>query len=522
MDNNCNNISTAREVNHNSDFKLIEKPGDGQGGDMFASPFVFNYYTAYGSVYTAKHCGGEFTNCKPMEDGSLMVIFDNHHLRPGKLMCERKFYLTDKDYADGICNMVDNRYTGVRLTTGATDGTDIEVQLPPYYQQGPPGEPMTWDKMTSEQKQELVAMAVEAMGGRVYEYNTDTFTLSKMMWLAKGLRYVFFREIRDDTACYLLTTERCMKFDIDTLQVAWDVELPGGSGGWHNANLYGRVIGDTVYIAKAKYAINHEGFVICKLNDADGSLISAEEIHIGTAITAYNFIKKSVLVTAAGYTAVDYDTKKVLFCDAATMETTELAQLPSQPKQQLLWITKPDRTVKLALVTFCAEGLITFFTEDGDVLKVQITEHPGSVLESSTFCGYYFNFSSTGAYYDLYCNFYDYYKYFGGNKMQPQQDGSYTLDLTKKGTDTGKNFYDREIFVNSPFTAGNIGTQNTFSTLKATTGSWERRYQGTAPIFFPSPKSSSAYLNVATDFIVESHTGIVSHLQVLSATQPSS
>ena len=519
MDNNCNNITTAREVNHNSDFKLMEKPGEGQGGDLSAAPFVFNYYTAPGCFYTARHCGDEWVNCKPMDDGSLMVIFDRHGLRPGKLMCERRFYLTDQDYADGTCDLVDNRYTGVRLTTGATGGTDIDVQLPPYYQQGPQGEPMTWDKMTAEQKQELVAMAVEAMGGRVYEYNTDTFTLSKLMWLAKGLRYVFFREIKDDTACYLLTTERCMKFDIDTLQVAWDVELPDGSGSWHNANLYGRVIGDTVYVAKAKYPINHEGFVICKLNDADGSLISAEEIPIGTAITFDNFIKKSVLMTAAGYTAVDYDTKKVLFCDAATLETTELAQLPSQPKQQLLWITKPDGTVMLALVTFCTEGLITLFTEDGDVLKVQITAHTGSTLDASTFCAYYFNFSSTGKYYDLYCCFYDYYKYFKA-QMQPQEDGSYTLDLTNKGTDTGKNNFDKEIFVNSPFTAGNVEAQNTISTLKASASSWERRYQGVAPIFFPSPKYSSAYLNVATDSISQSLSYVVSHLQLLSAIQP--
>lgn len=516
---NCD--KTTRQVNYKSDFKLMEKltVTDDSGAGLLDAPFVFNYYTAYGSVYTAKHCGGEFTNCKPMDDGSLMVVFDNHGLRPGKLMCERKFYLTDQDYADGICDMVDNRYTGIMLTTGETCGTDIGVQLPPYYQQGPPGEPMTWDKMTAEQKQELVAMAVEAMGGRVYEYNTDTFTLSKLGWLAKGLRYVFFHEIKDDTACYLLTTERCMKFDIDTLQVAWDVEIPGGSGGWHNANLYGRVIGDTVYIAKAKYAINNEGFVMVKLNDADGSFISSEEIPIGMAISYDNFIKKSVLVTERGYTAVDYDTKRVLFCDAATMETTELAQLPSQPKQQLLWITKPDGTVKLALVTFCVEGLIMFFTEDGDVLKVQITEH-NQALEASTFCAYYFNFSSTGAYYDLWCNFYDYYKYYGAN-MQPQQDGSYTLDLTKKGTDTGKNIYDREVFVNSPFTAGQVYAQNTFSTLKYSSLSWERRYQGVAPIFFPSPKYTSAYLNVATDHISQSFGSGVAHLQVLSAAQPS-
>ena len=109
MDNNCNNITTAREVNHNSDFKLMEKPGEGQGGDLSAAPFVFNYYTAPGCFYTARHCGDEWVNCKPMDDGSLMVIFDRHGLRPGKLMCERRFYLTDQDYADGTCDLVDNR-----------------------------------------------------------------------------------------------------------------------------------------------------------------------------------------------------------------------------------------------------------------------------------------------------------------------------------------------------------------------------------------------------------------------------
>lgn len=506
---NCD--KTTRQVNYKSGFKLIEKftVTDDSGAGLLDAPFVFNYYTAYGSVYTAKHCGGEFTNCKPMDDGSLMVVFDNHGLRPGKLMCERKFYLTDQDYADGICDMVDNRYTGIMLTTGATCTTDIDVQLPPYYQQGPQGKPMTWDKMTAEQKQELVAMAVEAMGGRVYEYNTDTFTLSKLGWLAKGLRYVFFREIKDDTACYLLTMERCMKFDIDTLQVAWDVEIPGGSGSWHNANLYGRVIGDTVYIAKAKYAINHEGFVMVKLNDADGSFISSEEIPIGMVIGYDNFIQKSVLVTAAGYTAVDYDTKRVLFCDAATLETTELAQLPSQPKQQLLWITKPDGTVKLALVTFCTEGLIMLFTEDGDVLKVQITEH-NQALEASTFCAYYFNFSSTGAYYDLRCNFYD-YAYDYTVKMQPQQDGSYAIQL--KANTRVVDTLSREIFINNPFTAKNVEAGSTYSTLSVGSITWQRRYPGANPVFFPTAKQNDLY--VATDSVCASITQLVSHLSLL-------
>lgn len=70
MDNNCNNITTAREVNHNSDFKLMEKPGEGQGGDMFASPFVFNYYTAPGQTYTARIATANMSTASPWTTGA--------------------------------------------------------------------------------------------------------------------------------------------------------------------------------------------------------------------------------------------------------------------------------------------------------------------------------------------------------------------------------------------------------------------------------------------------------------------
>lgn len=149
-------METLKQINAKSDFKLIEAAAQGEEY-LFDAPFVFRYTAGCGSgkSYIAKHCNGEYVNCKPAGDGRLLVSFDNHGLGCGKLMCERTFYLTDADFADGICSLTDKRQTGVRLTTGATGGTGIEVQLPPYYQQGPQGEPMTWEKMTDEQKQEL-------------------------------------------------------------------------------------------------------------------------------------------------------------------------------------------------------------------------------------------------------------------------------------------------------------------------------------------------------------------------------
>lgn len=142
-------------INYKSDFKLVESGCD------FSTPFVFEYRTGFGKSYRASHVDGEYDNCKLMDDGRLMVIFDNHGLHPGILTCERHFYLTDQDYHDGICDLWDKRPTGIVLSSGKTDDCEAEVQLPPYYQQGKPGEPMTWDKMPEEDKEALKAAVVQ-------------------------------------------------------------------------------------------------------------------------------------------------------------------------------------------------------------------------------------------------------------------------------------------------------------------------------------------------------------------------
>ena len=132
-----------------------------ESGCNFSAQFVFEYRTGLGKSYRASHVDGEYDNCKLMDDGRLMVIFDGHGLHPGILTCERHFYLTDQDYHDGICDLWDKRPTGIVLTSGQTDDCEAEVQLPPYYQQGKPGEPMTWDKMPEEDKEALKAAVVQ-------------------------------------------------------------------------------------------------------------------------------------------------------------------------------------------------------------------------------------------------------------------------------------------------------------------------------------------------------------------------
>ena len=492
-------METLKQINAKSDFKLIEAAAQGEEY-LFDAPFVFRYTAGCGSgkCYIAKHCNGEYVNCKPAGDGRLLVSFDNHGLGCGTLMCERTFYLTDADFADGICSLTDKRQTGVLLTAGETQFSGIEVQLPPYYQQGPQGEPMTWEKMTDDDKEQLVGLVVQAMGGKVYHYKTDTFTRSEPVWLAKGLRYAFFREIQGDTACYLLTSERCMKFDMDTLEVAWDVELPGGSNAWHNANLMGRVIGDTVYIAKAKYAIDGTGFVMVKLNDADGSFISSEDIPIPLRPGYQNFYGHSnVLVTEQGYITTDYNTRKIMFCDAATLEVSEIAQMgdmTTNTPSYLRWITKPDGTVVLAYLQLDRDHVLHIATEEREYYSIEFTGNVSGVEYFSIYIvdlkALYARYSQSG---------------YRSANLTDLGGGKYTTpgSATKYPT----TLRDKEVYLNTKFNP----TQNLASEgiLETTI---DRRFYGVTPVFFPSYKNDSLY--VATDYVSGSVVGNVSHLQI--------
>lgn len=125
----------VKNVNYKSDFKLFEDGCD------FTVPFIFEYRTVFGRKYTASHVDGVFTNCSLLEDGRLMVVFDNHDLPPGILTCVRHFYLNDQDFHDGICDLWDKRDAGVVLTIGATDNCELEVEVPSFYNQGPKGDP---------------------------------------------------------------------------------------------------------------------------------------------------------------------------------------------------------------------------------------------------------------------------------------------------------------------------------------------------------------------------------------------
>lgn len=157
-----------KHINYQSDFKLFEK------GDLNVAPFVFKYYTDANHEYIASYTNGEYKNCKLLDDGRLAIIFDEHGLPPGILRCRREYYLTDKDFDDGICNLVTVETTGIELVKGKTDGGDVEIQLPPHYQQGETGKALTWDDLTPEQQQGVSEGAADMLREQIVTYQVMT------------------------------------------------------------------------------------------------------------------------------------------------------------------------------------------------------------------------------------------------------------------------------------------------------------------------------------------------------------
>ena len=156
-----------KKVNYLSDFKLREIT---EGVDT-SVPFVFSYFVYPSNRFEASFDGSEYKNCFLNEDGTLTVIFQNHGLMPGKLQVERKWFVNDMDFKEGICKAVSLEHTGINLVQGKTDDIDFETVLVPPYIKGDKGDSLHWNTLTEEEKGEL-------MKGLGNEINAELITTS--------------------------------------------------------------------------------------------------------------------------------------------------------------------------------------------------------------------------------------------------------------------------------------------------------------------------------------------------------
>lgn len=110
----------SRNVYYKSNFKREESPAR-DGSYSFMEPFCLTYYTDGANSYVASYKDGKYTNCKLLDGGELLVIFEGHTLAPGRLMCRKEFSNVDLDYPDRTHDVAFTEATDYFLTVNNPD-----------------------------------------------------------------------------------------------------------------------------------------------------------------------------------------------------------------------------------------------------------------------------------------------------------------------------------------------------------------------------------------------------------------
>lgn len=124
------------EKHYKSDFKVFVSLPD----KLTLAPFKFTYFIEGNRTkYVVSYDGHSYYNCSPLEDGRLLIVFQNHNLGIGTINVIRQYFLPDEDFASGVCRTFSEESTDIYLGEGYSDEGDVNVQLPPNYMQGKPG-----------------------------------------------------------------------------------------------------------------------------------------------------------------------------------------------------------------------------------------------------------------------------------------------------------------------------------------------------------------------------------------------
>ena len=153
------------QIHKDSDFKIIEK----WLRNTPVAPFKYTYSVPRSDVkYEVSYDGTNFTNCKILDDGTIMILFKNPGFQPGRLKVERQYFLTDEDFADGKCNLITNDDCDISITSGqGTKVVNMDV-MSPYVkgdpgdagEPGKPGKDLLYSSLTEEEK-ELLKTPIE-------------------------------------------------------------------------------------------------------------------------------------------------------------------------------------------------------------------------------------------------------------------------------------------------------------------------------------------------------------------------
>lgn len=390
---------------------------------------------------------------------------------------------------------------------------------------GDKGDPFTYEDFTPKQIKELQKPATNAgavalaaankanvAAGKANQaaesiaYKENGFYISHAFLEATDLRYIGFKEIKNDKTCYLLTMGRCLKFSLDTYKVFWDVKLEDYGVSWHNAAEQLRVIDDTVYIICTKYNDRNTGIWLVKLNEENGAFISEELIPIPVQYVYSTFKNKEVLITKDYIYGVDSVNKQILRC---SMEDKVVEIVDSiDPAVGIYtvfgnrWITLPDGSVKYTLVWVSAKNHIKIVDEDNNLYSIELAfSNNQQITTSQNVFIHNINFKT------LYINFIK-NPYRHSVPLTDGGDNSYSAENINV-RNSYQNFpYTTEFYGNSMTTPDTIVSTNI---LSATNEGFYRPITNKAYIFMSNDPDMLLAANLST-----SRTGIRHQIEIIN------
>ena len=129
----------VRHVNYQSDFRIVFSFPENKLPQYpwrleLSTPNTPGY-----NVFVAWFDGENYHNCKPQEDGTLLVPVDNHDLAPGVLTYKINIDDADADFPDGFMNVTIPGTMAVELWAGPSDEFAGEIGVVVLPVKGDPG-----------------------------------------------------------------------------------------------------------------------------------------------------------------------------------------------------------------------------------------------------------------------------------------------------------------------------------------------------------------------------------------------
>lgn len=276
-----------------------------------------------------------------------------------------------------------------------------------------------------------------SIGGSVDVYQKNKFIISPFKLQAYALRYIGFKDIKNDDNCYLLTVGRCLKFSLSTFEVFWDVELTGYGISWHNAAEQLRIIDGVVYILLAKYGIQNNGIILIKLNDENGTFISEEQINLKVQYSYACFLNYGCLITKdyiIGRNYVDKTIDKVNISDNSVEVITPLFQNYTYNR----FIINSNGETKNAIIWIKEKNVVCIYDEDFNLYTITLTFNSTNVSLGASTTFYFADFKSKKIYFSWLTSVYNV-------TLTDNGDFSYSAEnVVQRGTRTDLNYYNEK------------------------------------------------------------------------------